>query len=31
MEIKTSVEDINELFNYMDATGLNRITQQQFL
>ena len=31
MEIKTSVEDINELFNYVDEEGLNRITRQQFL
>ena len=31
MEIKTSVEDINELFNYIDVAGLNRITKQQFV
>lgn len=31
MEIKTSVEDINELFNEIDVEGMNRITRQQFL
>jgi len=31
MEIKTSVEDINELFTYMDASALNRITKLQFV
>ena len=31
MEIKTSVEDISELFDYIDNTGINRITKQQFV
>lgn len=31
LEIRSSIEDINELFNYMDMQGLNRITKQQFV
>ena len=31
MEIKTSVEDISELFDYIDNTSINRINKQQFV
>ena len=31
MEIKTAVEDINELFNYIDTKAMNRITKAQFV
>ena len=31
MEVKTSVEDINELFNYMDTQGTNRIRKNHFV
>ena len=31
MDIKVSVEDISELFNYIDDKGTNRIAKQQFM
>ena len=31
MEIKTAIEDINELFNHIDQDAVNRITKAQFV
>ena len=31
MDIKVAVEDINELFNYIDVEAVNRITKAQFV
>lgn len=31
MNIKAAVEDINELFNYIDANAENRINRKQFV
>ena len=31
MEIKAAVQDITELFNYIDAEATNRITKNQFV
>ena len=31
MEIKAAVEDISELFNYIDLEATNRITRDQFV
>ena len=31
MNLKLTVEDINELFNFIDDTGENRITRQKFV
>jgi len=31
MNLKVSVEDINEFFNFCDDKGINRITKTQFV
>lgn len=31
MDIKAAVEDISELFNYIDVEATNRITRDQFI
>ena len=31
MGVKVSVEDISELFNYIDEKGTNKIQRQQFV